>query len=89
MGIAYASLHETNGQMGGSGTPLRQTPPHQLAKQFHSILHNGVDSSVDGQIRNGRPRADARGKSQLLPRYWPRFTDEELQQISGKYPLIQ
>ncbi|KAJ6416517.1 hypothetical protein OIU84_002390 [Salix udensis] len=43
----------------------------------------GVDSSVDGQTRNGRPRIDARGKSQLLPRYWPRFTDEELQQISG------
>ncbi|KAK2632499.1 hypothetical protein EUGRSUZ_L01473 [Eucalyptus grandis] len=29
------------------------------------------------------PRGDARGRNQLLPRYWPRITDQELQQISG------
>ncbi|KAF2305095.1 hypothetical protein GH714_001766 [Hevea brasiliensis] len=81
--IPFAALNESNGQIGGSGTPLRQPAPPLLAKQFHGNLHNGVDSSPDTQIRNGRPRADARGRSQLLPRYWPRFTDEELQQISG------
>lgn len=86
MAISFASLNESNGQIGGLGTPLRQTAPPLLAKQFHGNLHNGVDSSPDTQIRIGRPRADARGRSQLLPRYWPRFTDEELQQISGKYP---
>ncbi|KAJ9168923.1 hypothetical protein P3X46_020399 [Hevea brasiliensis] len=83
MAVPFASLNEPNGQIGGSGTPLRQPAPPLLAKQFHGNLHNGVSSSPDTQIRNGRPRADARGRSQLLPRYWPRFTDEELQQISG------
>ncbi|OAY26100.1 B3 domain-containing protein Os07g0563300 isoform X2 [Manihot esculenta] len=80
MALPFASLNESNGQIGGSGTPLRQPAPPLVAKQFHG---NGTDSSPDTQIRNGRPRADARGRSQLLPRYWPRFTDEELQQISG------
>ncbi|XP_039168559.1 B3 domain-containing protein Os07g0563300 [Eucalyptus grandis] len=27
--------------------------------------------------------SQARGRNQLLPRYWPRITDQELQQISG------
>ncbi|KAI9118148.1 hypothetical protein K1719_010480 [Acacia pycnantha] len=31
----------------------------------------------------GRPPVEGRGKSQLLPRYWPRYTDEELKQLSG------
>ncbi|XP_048135875.1 B3 domain-containing transcription repressor VAL1-like isoform X2 [Rhodamnia argentea] len=30
-----------------------------------------------------RPPAEGRGKNQLLPRYWPRITDQELQQLSG------
>ncbi|KDP20893.1 hypothetical protein JCGZ_21364 [Jatropha curcas] len=83
MPLPFTSLNEPNGQIGGSGTPLRQPAPPLLAKQFHGNLHGGVDSSPDTHIRNGRPRADARARSQLLPRYWPRFTDEELQQISG------
>ncbi|KAJ8761370.1 hypothetical protein K2173_001500 [Erythroxylum novogranatense] len=83
MSVSYASLNETNGHIGSSAT-LRPNPPTTLPKQFHgSNIANGADSSGDTQIRNGRPRADARGRNQLLPRYWPRFTDEELQQISG------
>ncbi|KAJ8751292.1 hypothetical protein K2173_016474 [Erythroxylum novogranatense] len=35
------------------------------------------------ELRIARPPADGRGKSQLLPRYWPRITDQELQQLSG------
>ncbi|KAK2632500.1 hypothetical protein EUGRSUZ_L01474 [Eucalyptus grandis] len=31
--------------------------------------------------------SQARGRNQLLPRYWPRITDQELQQISGEYPF--
>ncbi|PKI43639.1 hypothetical protein CRG98_035964 [Punica granatum] len=46
------------------------------------MLHE-INSPVENQIRNGRPRGDVRGKNQLLPRYWPRITDQELQQISG------
>lgn len=82
----YTSTTETNEQSGVNGASLRTTPP-SLSKQFALNLHNGIDSSGEAQIRNARPRADARGKNQLLPRYWPRFTDQELQQMSGEYPF--
>lgn len=39
------------------------------------------------QARVARPPADGRGRNQLLPRYWPRITDQELQQLSGEYPF--
>ncbi|CAH8328308.1 unnamed protein product [Eruca vesicaria subsp. sativa] len=37
------------------------------------------------QIHVARPPPEGRGngKTQLLPRYWPRITDQELQQLSG------
>ncbi|KAJ6758253.1 B3 DOMAIN-CONTAINING TRANSCRIPTION REPRESSOR VAL1-LIKE [Salix koriyanagi] len=35
------------------------------------------------ELRIARPPAEGRGKNQLLPRYWPRITDQELQQLSG------
>lgn len=38
------------------------------------------------QARVARPPAEGRGRNQLLPRYWPRITDQELQQLSGEYP---
>jgi hypothetical protein len=38
------------------------------------------------QMRIARPPAEGRGKNQLLPRYWPRITDQELEQLSGEYP---
>ncbi|XP_027091324.1 B3 domain-containing transcription repressor VAL1 isoform X2 [Coffea arabica] len=38
---------------------------------------------MGSQTRIARPPAEGRGRSQLLPRYWPRITDQELQQISG------
>lgn len=85
--VPYTTTNETNDQFVVSGTNLRPTPP-SLSKQFIGNLQNGVDSSGETHIRNARPRADARGRSQLLPRYWPRFTDQELQQISGEYPFV-
>ncbi|XP_062160615.1 B3 domain-containing protein Os07g0563300-like isoform X2 [Alnus glutinosa] len=53
--------------------------------QFGLIVPHASPNEANGQIgvRNGRPRVDARGRNLLLPRYWPRFTDQELQQISG------
>lgn len=33
--------------------------------------------------RVARPPAEGRGRGQLLPRYWPKITDQELLQISG------
>ncbi|KAG2685266.1 hypothetical protein I3760_10G117500 [Carya illinoinensis] len=80
--VPHASSNETNGQIGVSGTHLRTTST-PLPKQFHGNLHGGVDLSGEAQVRNGRPRVDARGRNHLLSRYWPRFTHQELQQISG------
>jgi hypothetical protein len=86
--VPQASPNEANGQIGVSGTHLRTTST-PMPKQFHGNLHSGVDLSGEAQVRNGRPRVDARGRNLLLPRYWPRFTDQELQQISGEYPLTK
>uniref|UniRef100_A0A2P2K8M4 B3 domain-containing transcription repressor VAL1 isoform X1 n=1 Tax=Rhizophora mucronata TaxID=61149 RepID=A0A2P2K8M4_RHIMU len=40
-------------------------------------------NKVVPELRIARPPAEGRGKNQLLPRYWPRITDQELQQLSG------
>lgn len=45
-------------------------------------------ASKSAQARIGRPPVEGRGKGHLLPRYWPKYTDKEVQQISGKYPFI-
>lgn len=42
-----------------------------------------TNPSVMPQVRVARPPVEGRGRQQLLPRYWPRITDQELQQISG------
>ncbi|XP_011096215.1 B3 domain-containing protein Os07g0563300 [Sesamum indicum] len=47
------------------------------------VSHIVVDSSGESQIRNGKARGDGRGRNQLLPRYRPQITNEELQQISS------
>lgn len=45
-----------------------------------------TNPSVIPQMRVARPPVEGRGRHQLLPRYWPRITDQELQQITGEYP---
>ncbi|KAL2612433.1 hypothetical protein R1flu_024125 [Riccia fluitans] len=40
-------------------------------------------SSEAGSVRVARPPGQGRGRNQLLPRYWPRITDQELQQITS------
>ncbi|XP_020221954.1 B3 domain-containing protein Os07g0563300 [Cajanus cajan] len=79
--VPNSCQNERNGQLGVTGSQPQQTPPPP-GKQFNGNMHLAPDSSCEAQIRNGRPRADARGRNQLLPRYWPRCTDLELQQIS-------
>ncbi|KAF5186556.1 B3 domain-containing protein [Thalictrum thalictroides] len=75
--------NEANGSACVSGTQSqRQTPPTPLGNQCHGDSQNGGDSYTETQIRNGKARGDARGRNQLLPRYWPKITDQELQQIS-------
>lgn len=39
--------------------------------------------TMQGPIRVARPPVEGRGRNQLLPRYWPRITDQELQQITA------
>lgn len=85
LSVPYSSPNERNGLIGVTGIHSQQTPPHP-GKQFSGTMHLALDSSSEAQVRNGRPRADARGRSQLLPRYWPRCTELELQQISIEYP---
>lgn len=58
----------------------RSTPPTAAVKNFGSP--NGVGSSGESRTCNERPQ----GRNQLLPRYWPKITDKELQQMSGEYP---
>lgn len=83
--VPNSCQNERNGKLGVTGSHPQQTPPPP-GKQFNGTMHLAPDSSGEAQVRNGRPRADARGRNQLLPRYWPRCTDLELQQISIEYP---
>ncbi|XP_019425638.1 PREDICTED: B3 domain-containing protein Os07g0563300-like isoform X1 [Lupinus angustifolius] len=81
LSVPYATPNERNGQVGVAGSYPHQTTSLP-GKPFSDTMHLGLDSSGETQVRNGRPRADARGRNQLLPRYWPRCTDLELQKIT-------
>ncbi|CAN4126263.1 unnamed protein product [Withania somnifera] len=48
-----------------------------------SALGPETNAGTIPQIRIARPPVEGRIKNQMLPRYWPRITDQELQQISG------
>ncbi|KAL5991309.1 B3 domain-containing protein [Asimina triloba] len=62
-----------------------QRSRHLLPKPPRMSPNAVSESSKDmvSQIRVARPPGEGRGRNQLLPRYWPRITDQELQQISG------
>ncbi|KAG6769645.1 hypothetical protein POTOM_025301 [Populus tomentosa] len=68
-----------------ASSPLQQGPRsrHLLPKPPKSALSMDANAGMVSQIRVARPPAEGRGRNQLLPRYWPRITDQELQQISG------
>ncbi|KAK9734271.1 hypothetical protein RND81_04G127600 [Saponaria officinalis] len=42
-----------------------------------------TNMSMMPQLRVAKSPFEGRGRHQLLPRYWPRITEQELQQISG------
>ncbi|XP_023749906.1 B3 domain-containing transcription repressor VAL2 isoform X1 [Lactuca sativa] len=67
--------------------PFQQGPwsRHILPKVPKSVFSQGFDANIgmNSQIRIARPPVEGRIKNQLLPRYWPRITEQELQQISG------
>lgn len=56
---------------------------HLLPRPPKSIEMGETNAGLVPQIRVARPPAEGRVKNQLLPRYWPRITDQELRQISG------
>ncbi|KAL3752509.1 hypothetical protein ACJRO7_013206 [Eucalyptus globulus] len=65
-------------------------PPSLLQGRSRPILPKLPKSAIAGPetikippARVARPPAEGRGKNQLLPRYWPKITDQELQQLSG------
>ncbi|KAG0477227.1 hypothetical protein HPP92_013631 [Vanilla planifolia] len=82
----FSSINGTNEPSRVSTTQTqRQAASSTLSKQFYSNTLNGAESSSESpsHARNGRGRVDPRARSHLLPRYWPRITDQELQKISG------
>ncbi|GKB27073.1 B3 domain-containing transcription repressor VAL1 isoform X1 [Tanacetum coccineum] len=65
----------------------RQMVP-KISKSGASIRsQSNKETGSDNRV--ARPPGEGRGRSQLLPRYWPRMTDQELLQISGEYPSIR
>lgn len=79
------------------GREQSKTSPFQQGQRARHILPkppkpsptSGSESikGMASQARIARPPAEGRGgRNQLLPRYWPRITDQELQQLSGEYP---
>ncbi|GAB4831288.1 hypothetical protein Ancab_005302 [Ancistrocladus abbreviatus] len=88
-GPNFASVHptlvrETDCQSMSSGVQSQHAmSPPVLGKPVSGGSNNGVDSSGETQIQNPKSRADGRGRNHLLPRYWPKISDQELQQISG------
>lgn len=56
-------------------------PPKTSNQAFSDATRNALP-----YMRVARPPSE--GRNQLLPRYWPRITDQELQQISGEYPQL-
>ncbi|KAH9292771.1 hypothetical protein KI387_042037, partial [Taxus chinensis] len=90
LGLAISSGSLDEGKELGkvSATHPQRQRRQILPKPLHASPSTGSDSSKDmhPQIRVARPPGEGRGRNQLLPRYWPRITDQELQQISGEYP---
>ncbi|KAJ0075253.1 hypothetical protein Patl1_35036 [Pistacia atlantica] len=65
-------------QQGQRSRPILPKPP----KTGLSISPE-TSKGAASQLRIARPPVEGRGKNHLLPRYWPRITDQELQQLSG------
>lgn len=86
LGISSGSPDEAKESTKISAThPQRQRQRQLLPKALQASPSTGSESSKDmhPQVRVARPPGEGRGRNQLLPRYWPRITDQELQQISG------
>ncbi|KAK8556552.1 hypothetical protein V6N13_064575 [Hibiscus sabdariffa] len=87
LGIQNVFLGSVVDEKGKVSSVLQQASksPQLLPKPPKPVLAAGLEenASMVPQIRVARPPVEGRGRNQLLPRYWPRITDQELQQISG------
>ncbi|XP_068341097.1 B3 domain-containing transcription repressor VAL2 isoform X3 [Pyrus communis] len=80
-----AIVDEREHSMTSSPLPPGARSRHLFPKPPKLALSTGLEenSTMVSHARVARPPAEGRGRNQLLPRYWPRITDQELQQISG------
>lgn len=81
--------HDQNSEKGKlPGVRVQQLcPPLSVGKQCFN--NNGAGPSFEAQAHYAKSRGETRARHQPLPRYWPRITDQELQQISGGYPTFK
>ncbi|KAH6555175.1 hypothetical protein KP509_1Z276200 [Ceratopteris richardii] len=66
------------------GSSHIQKPWNSQRPQNHEIKSLEKEASSQPTVRIARPPSEGRGKNQLLPRYWPRVTDQELQLLTAK-----
>ncbi|XP_024528328.1 B3 domain-containing protein Os07g0563300 isoform X1 [Selaginella moellendorffii] len=67
-------------------SPIPYRPRHrQVGKQPvpPRVPLSGAAPEPTNDPRVARPPADSKGRNQLLPRYWPRITDQEIQQFTS------
>ncbi|XP_051134456.1 B3 domain-containing transcription repressor VAL1 isoform X2 [Andrographis paniculata] len=85
IGVPFPSgINKGSGQS-KSSSPLDQKECHIMPKlpKPSSPIVSEINKGAVSQVRVARPPGEGRGRNQLLPRYWPRITDQELQQLSG------
>ncbi|KAK4764523.1 hypothetical protein SAY87_013961 [Trapa incisa] len=74
---------ETTAEPPSSPQGVSSYPILPSFSKLSSAVSAGTSNVMVPQVRVARPPAEGRGKNQLLHRYWPRITDQELQQLSG------
>ncbi|KAK6149854.1 hypothetical protein DH2020_017379 [Rehmannia glutinosa] len=86
LNLATASSSKIEADDAHLSSILSEPPSISIPVGKQGCIHSGVDLCGEPQMRSGKTR-DCQGRNQLLPRYRPQITDEELQQISGEYPM--
>ncbi|CAN8231135.1 unnamed protein product [Cochlearia groenlandica] len=67
---------EKNGHLRLDGNNLRHTPNSSPRSCLHNDLNGVADSLFNSKSENLRRHFDAPGKYQVVPRYWPKVSDE-------------
>ncbi|KAI5068390.1 hypothetical protein GOP47_0016735 [Adiantum capillus-veneris] len=83
-GVSKAYVGEMKFSGLNSTTCHIQRPWISQKPQNHQPKNLEKELSSQSSARVARPPGEGRGKNQLLPRYWPRITDQELQLLTTK-----